>query len=109
MLADLINEIEEKLRLIVREEIQKALLESKNPSIACEHIWSAKKKEFSSTSFPSILTAKDVAEILGINVQRVYELVRARKTSGLPVIILGERQYRFSKDAILEWIKTNDS
>lgn len=44
-----------------------------------------------------ILVADEVAEYLRIDRQRVYELVR---TNQIPVIRLGERQYRFSAQAI---------
>ncbi len=44
-----------------------------------------------------ILVADEVAEILRVDRQRIYELVR---TNQLPVIRLGERQYRFSSQAI---------
>jgi excisionase family DNA binding protein len=44
-----------------------------------------------------ILVADEVAEILRVDKQRVYELVR---TNRIPVIRLGARQYRFSAAAI---------
>ncbi len=44
-----------------------------------------------------ILVAEEVAEILRIDKQRVYELVRTKQ---IPFIRLGERQYRFSAQAI---------
>lgn len=44
-----------------------------------------------------ILVADEVAELLRVDKQRVYELVRANQ---IPVIRLGERQYRFSVQAI---------
>lgn len=44
-----------------------------------------------------ILVAEEVAEMLRIDKQRVYELVR---TNQIPYIRLGERQYRFSAQAI---------
>lgn len=44
-----------------------------------------------------ILIADEVAKILRVDKQRIYELVRTNK---LPVIRLGERQYRFSAQAI---------
>jgi excisionase family DNA binding protein len=46
----------------------------------------------------TILVAQEVADILRIGKQRVYELVRRRKIPG--VIYLGDRQYRFSASAI---------
>lgn len=44
-----------------------------------------------------ILVADEVAELLRVDKQRVYELVR---TNQIPFIRLGERQYRFSAQAI---------
>ena len=44
-----------------------------------------------------ILVADEVAELLRVDKQRIYELVR---TNQIPVIRLGERQYRFSTQAI---------
>ncbi len=48
-----------------------------------------------------ILLADEVAEILRVDRQRVYELVR---TDQIPVIRLGDRQYRFSAEAIYRWL-----
>lgn len=44
-----------------------------------------------------ILVAEEVAEILRVDKQRIYELVR---TNQIPFIRLGERQYRFSAQVI---------
>ncbi len=48
-----------------------------------------------------ILVAEEVAELLRIDKQRVYELVRAKQ---IPFIRLGERQYRFSAEAIQDFL-----
>ena len=48
-----------------------------------------------------ILVADEIAGILRVEKQRIYELVR---TNQIPVIRLGERQYRFSKQAIEVWL-----
>lgn len=48
-----------------------------------------------------ILVADEVAAMLRVDRQRVYELVRKR---AIPVIRLGERQYRFDAEAIRQWI-----
>lgn len=48
-----------------------------------------------------ILVADEVAELLRVDKQRIYELVR---TNQIPVIRLGERQYRFSAEAIQQWL-----
>jgi len=50
-----------------------------------------------------ILIAEEVAELLKIDKQRVYELCRAKK---LPFILIGERQYRFDLLAIENWINS---
>jgi len=49
----------------------------------------------------TMLIADEVAQMLRVDRQRVYELVR---TNAIPVIRVGERQYRFDADAIKEWI-----
>lgn len=49
-----------------------------------------------------ILLADEVAELLRVDRQRVYELARR---SAIPVIRLGERQYRFDAEAIRQWIE----
>lgn len=45
----------------------------------------------------NILTAVEVAQLLRVEKQRVYELVRS---NAIPFIKLGDRQYRFSRQAI---------
>lgn len=49
-----------------------------------------------------ILLADEVAEMLRVDRQRVYELVRR---GAIPVIRVGERQYRFDAEAIRQWIE----
>jgi excisionase family DNA binding protein len=51
-----------------------------------------------------ILLAEEVATILRVDRQRVYELVR---TGAIPFIRIGERQYRFSRMAIDNWLGMN--
>lgn len=53
-----------------------------------------------------VLVADEVAELLRVDKQRVYELVRTRK---IPVIRLGERQYRFSSEAVRRWVEDGGS
>ncbi len=53
-----------------------------------------------------ILIADEVAEMLRVDRQRVYELVRR---DAIPVIRLGERQYRFDAVAIRQWIERGGS
>lgn len=50
-----------------------------------------------------ILLASEVAEILRVDTQRIYELVRTKQ---IPVIRLGERQYRFSAQAIEKFLNS---
>lgn len=49
-----------------------------------------------------ILVADEVAAMLRVDRQRVYELARR---NAIPVIRLGERQYRFDSEAIKLWIE----
>lgn len=48
------------------------------------------------------MTANDVSEILQIDLQRVYSLTRKKL---LPTVKLGDRQYRYSKQAIERFIE----
>lgn len=54
----------------------------------------------------NLLTATEVAEILRVSKARVYELARQRV---IPVLTLGERQIRFDRDALREWIAAGGS
>jgi excisionase family DNA binding protein len=49
-----------------------------------------------------LLDAKEVAEILQVNVQRVYELTRQ---GILPSIRIGPRQIRFEETRLIQWIE----
>lgn len=53
-----------------------------------------------------VLVAEEVASLLRVDKQRVYELVR---TGQIPVIRLGERQYRFSTEAVERWLREGGS
>ncbi|MBK8465320.1 MAG: helix-turn-helix domain-containing protein [Chloracidobacterium sp.] len=53
-----------------------------------------------------ILVADEVAELLRVDKQRVYELVRTKQ---IPFIKLGERQYRFGATAIERWLADGGS
>lgn len=53
-----------------------------------------------------ILIADEVAEMLRVDRQRVYELARR---NAIPVIRLGERQYRFDGEAIRQWMERGGS
>ncbi len=49
-----------------------------------------------------ILLAKEVARELRVDTQRIYEMCR---TKSIPFILLGQRQYRFSKQSIEKWLE----
>ena len=49
-----------------------------------------------------LLKAEKVAEILDVTKARVYELTREKR---IPFIQVGERQYRYSETAIMNWIE----
>lgn len=53
-----------------------------------------------------LLKAENVAEILDVSKQRIYELTREKQ---IPFIQVGERQYRYSETAILNWIENGGS
>jgi len=53
-----------------------------------------------------LLKAEKVAEILDVTKARVYELTRERQ---IPFIQVGDRQYRYSETAILNWIERGGS
>lgn len=48
-------------------------------------------------------TAKWVSELLGVKTARIYELTRENK---IPFIQIGERQYRYSETALMNWIES---
>lgn len=48
-----------------------------------------------------IMIADEVADLLRVDRQRIYELVRQKK---IPFIRLGARQYRFESEAIAAWL-----
>lgn len=49
-----------------------------------------------------LLTVKEVSEILDLKPARIYELTRQKK---IPFVQIGERQYRYSESALLNWIE----
>ena len=49
-----------------------------------------------------ILVAEEVAELLRVDKQRVYELTRTNQLPG--IIRLGDRQYRYSAQAIKHFL-----
>lgn len=48
-----------------------------------------------------LLKVDEVSEFLDLKPARVYELCREKR---LPFILIGQRQYRFSKTALQMWI-----
>ena len=48
-----------------------------------------------------LLTVKEVSQILDLKPARIYELTREKK---LPFVQIGERQYRYSETALMNWI-----
>jgi len=54
---------------------------------------------------PDILTAEQVANLLGVNTNTVYEVIRQR-VNPLPHRRLGKKLLRFHKEAVLDWIRT---
>lgn len=49
-----------------------------------------------------ILVADEAAELLRVDRQRIYEMCR---NNSLPHILLGERQYRFSRQKLEDWLE----
>ena len=49
-----------------------------------------------------LLTAKQVAEILGIRDKRVYEL-------GIPAVYISERQRRWRPEVVQRWIEEREA
>ena len=49
-----------------------------------------------------LLKVDEVSEFLDLKPARVYELCREKR---LPFILIGQRQYRFSKTALMNWIE----
>lgn len=49
-----------------------------------------------------LLKVNDVGEILDLKPARVYELCREKS---IPFILIGQRQYRFSRTALQNWIE----
>lgn len=52
-----------------------------------------------------LLTAQELAEILNLSVETIWRYTRQKK---IPVIQLGEKQYRYEKDAVLAALGTGD-
>lgn len=48
-----------------------------------------------------LLKVKDVGELIDCKPARVYELCRE---NSIPFILIGQRQYRFSRTALQNWI-----
>lgn len=54
------------------------------------------------TNIEKLLTVNEVAEILDLKPARIYELCREK---AVPFVLIGQRQYRFSKKSLLNWIE----
>jgi excisionase family DNA binding protein len=52
---------------------------------------------------PKVLTVLEVAELLRCNRKTVYEAIRRR---GLPYQKISARALRFSREAVLEWLRS---
>ena len=52
---------------------------------------------------PKLRDAKWAAEYLGVALYRIYELIRL---GAIPFIRVGQSQYRFSEEALAEWVAT---
>lgn len=49
-----------------------------------------------------LLKVDEVSEFLDLKPARIYELCREKQ---LPFVLIGQRQYRFSKTALLIWVE----
>jgi excisionase family DNA binding protein len=49
-----------------------------------------------------LLKAEKVAELLDVKIQRIWELTREKK---IPFIQIGDRQYRYSETALINWLE----
>lgn len=45
-----------------------------------------------------LLTARELAEVLNLSVETIWRYTRQKK---IPVVELGEKQYRYEKEAVL--------
>src|SRR5436190_13790931 len=99
-----LERVENLIREMIREEIAIA---NKNGSfrISQKVLSATETKAAIDSASEKLLNAGEVAEILGVSRNRVYELARRPKANGFPVIVLGERQYRFSRVAVYEWLQ----
>jgi excisionase family DNA binding protein len=53
-----------------------------------------------------ILVAAEAASIIRVSIPRLYELSR---TEQIPTILIGQRQYRYSKQALEKWLENGGS
>ena len=49
-----------------------------------------------------LMKVPEVGELLDLKPARIYELCREKS---IPFILIGQRQYRFSRTALLKWIE----
>ncbi len=60
------------------------------------------EKQENAILFDQLLTAKQVAVILGVRLKRVYEL-------GIPAIRLSERSIRWRPETVAQWIREREA
>ncbi|MCP4677494.1 MAG: helix-turn-helix domain-containing protein [Deltaproteobacteria bacterium] len=60
----------------------------------------------SKKTLPALLTAHDVAELIGVNPSRVYQLHRRGEIPGGARI--GKRLIRFDRDVVIAWLTERD-
>ena len=60
------------------------------------------EKQENAISFDQLLTAKEVALILGVRPKRVYEL-------GIPTVRISARQLRWRPSAVQQWIASREA
>lgn len=92
--------VENLVREMIREEVRTVLSEQVLPRQIPDE-----KAATNIVPEDRLLNASEVAQILGVSPQRVYELARQRKSNGFPVVTLGERQYRFSRNHLTTWLE----
>jgi predicted DNA-binding transcriptional regulator AlpA len=52
-----------------------------------------------------LITAEQTSEILGVNLQRTYELARRPDVFPQGIVVRLGRQIRFNEDALRDWIR----
>ena len=99
-----LERFESLIREMIREEVA-LVLKTRGSLFPDDPTTEVRSVPISDKLPDRLLNAAEVAEILGVTLARVYELARQRKDNGFPVIVLGERQYRFSRERISSWLE----